>query len=151
MLVFIDREKSTGQVETIPGERRAARRYNISLQLKWKLVRRRKILDSGEGRTLDISSGGMVFETGKSLPIGFQVELSISWPVLLHDASPLQLSVRGQIARSEDGRTAIRVARHEFRTVATASQGRTSVSGSALRIPSAYSPLLAQTVSRRIH
>ena len=151
MFVLIDHERSTEPVQTISGNRRAARRYDISLHLKWKLVRRRKILDSGEGRTLDISSSGMLLETGKSLPVGSQVELSISWPVLLHDSSPLQLSVRGQIARSEDGRTAIRVGRHEFRTVAAAVHGRASMTGAAQRIMPYSSPFLSATVSRRVH
>jgi hypothetical protein len=151
MFVFIDREKSTGQAQTIPGDRRAARRYGISLHLKWKLIRRRRVLDSGEGQTLDISSSGMMLEIGKPLPVGFQVELSIAWPVLLHDASPLQLSVRGHIARSEGGRTAIRVARHEFRTVARASERQSSIPHHAPRTAPALSPLLTVAVSRSIH
>ncbi len=122
MIVPIDREQRAEQVR-ISGDRRNARRYDLRLNLKWRLVRRRKILDSGEGWTVDISSNGMQLETGKPLPVGFQVELSISWPVLLHMVSPLQLTVSGRVARSEGAHTAIRISKHEFRTVAAAVNG----------------------------
>jgi hypothetical protein len=119
MILSMNREQSLGKSK-ISGERRDARRYDIRLNLKWKLVRRRKTLESGEGFTVDISSSGMQFEAGKTLPLGFQVDLSIAWPVLLHMVSPLQLKVTGHVARSIDGRTAIRIDKHEFRTLATA-------------------------------
>ena len=68
--------------DIIGGERRKDRRYHLQLELKWKLIRRRRILDTGTGRTMDVSSGGICFDAGRSLPEGLNVELSISWPVL---------------------------------------------------------------------
>ncbi len=123
MIVPIDREQRREQPR-ISGDRRVARRYDIRLNVKWRLVRRRKVLDTGEGWTVDISSSGMQIQTGKPLPAGFQVDLSISWPVLLHSVSPLQLTVSGRVARSEGEFTAIRISKHEFRTVAVALDGR---------------------------
>ncbi|MGA3099680.1 MAG: PilZ domain-containing protein, partial [Bryobacteraceae bacterium] len=86
--------------QTIAGDRRGDRRYEIRLEARWKLVRRRKVLETGSGRTLDFSSGGVLFEPGRQLPVGLNVELSISWPVLLHNVAPLQLVVYGRIVRS---------------------------------------------------
>jgi hypothetical protein len=51
------------------------------------------------------------------LPEGFNVELAISWPALLHNITPMQLVVQGRIVRSEGGKIAIRMIQHEFRTV----------------------------------
>ena len=51
--------------------------------------------------------------------MGFDVELAISWPVLLHNVAPMQLVVQGRIVRSEGGQIAIRMIQHEFRTVGT--------------------------------
>ena len=102
--------------DKIAGDRRADRRYDISLDLRWKVIRRRRVLDTGTGTTLDLSSGGILFETDRQLPTGLNVELSISWPVLLHNVAPLQLVVTGRIVRAAGRRTAIRMTQHEFRT-----------------------------------
>ena len=76
--------------DQIQGERRGDRRYDIALELRWKLVRRRKVLDSGFGRTVDLSSGGVRFDAGRLLPVGMGIELSIAWPALLHNVAPMR-------------------------------------------------------------
>ena len=103
--------------ESIAGDRRSDRRYPLLLNLRWKLIRRRRVLDTGIGSTLDLSRGGIRFESDRPLPEGFNVELAVSWPVLLHNVAPMQLVVQGRIVRSEGGRIAIRMIQHEFRTV----------------------------------
>ena len=110
-------DQETKAPEGIAGERRGDRRYPILLDLRWKLIHRKRVLDTGEGRTLDLSSGGVRFESGRTLPEGFDVELAIFWPVLLHNVAPMQLVVSGRIVRSESGQIAIRMVQHEFRTV----------------------------------
>lgn len=106
--------------DTIAGDRRADRRYEIPLDLRWKLIRRKRVLDSGIGITLDVSSGGVFFESDHPLPGHGDVELSISWPVLLHNVAPLQLVVTGRVVRISGRRAAIRRVQHEFRTARTA-------------------------------
>jgi hypothetical protein len=118
--------------DAINGDRRYDRRYDLSLDVRWKLVRRRKVLDSGAGSTIDLSSGGILFEAGRQLPVGMNVELSISWPALLHNVAPMQLVVSGRIVRTHGGRTAVHMAQHEFRTVAVSPGNRPS----PLRAPS---------------
>jgi hypothetical protein len=115
------------EAQTIAGDRRGDRRYEIRLDARWRLVRRRRVLETGSGRTLDFSSGGVLFEPGRQLPIGLNVELSISWPVLLHDVAPLQLLVYGRVVRSDGRRTAIRMVQHEFRTVGVPAECRQPV------------------------
>jgi hypothetical protein len=127
-MLWGDQSKET---PTIAGDRRGDRRYEIRLDVRWKLVRRRKVLETGSGRTLDFSSGGVLFEPGRHLPVGLDVELSISWPVLLHNVAPLQLVVCGRIVRSDGKRTAIRMVQHEFRTVAVAAGHRNVLAAAA--------------------
>jgi hypothetical protein len=103
--------------EGISGNRRFDRRYDLQLELQWKLIRRRRVLDIGTGRSLDLSSSGILFDAGRCLPVGFNVELAISWPVLLDKVAPLKLVVSGRIVRSDGGRAAIRIVQHEFRAV----------------------------------
>ena len=110
------RTKQCNETEGIAGERRFDRRYELQLKLRWKLIRRRKLQDAGVGRTLDLSSGGIQFDAARPLPVGLNVELSISWPVLLRAVSPMQLVVSGRIVRSYGTHSAIQVAQREFRT-----------------------------------
>jgi hypothetical protein len=127
------------QIERIAGDRRDDRRYEIGLELRWKLIRRKKVLDTGTGRTVDLSSGGVLFDAGRVMPVGLNVELSISWPILLHSVAPLQLSISGRIVRANGMRTAIRMVQHEFRTAGVSAEQRDALSMSA-RTPA---PLLA--------
>lgn len=110
--------------QSINGDRRYDRRYGIALELRWRVVRRRKVLESGIGATLDLSSGGVLFDAGRQLPVGVNIELSISWPALLHNVAPMQLLVTGRIVRTQGQRTAIRMTQHEFRTVGVATDQR---------------------------
>lgn len=123
------------QMESISGDRRDDRRYQIQLEVRWKLIRRRRVLDTGVGHTVDLSSGGILFDPGRQLPVGLNVELAIAWPVLLRNEAPMQLVVSGRIVRCSGNRTAVVMAQHDFRTVGAAAD-RPAANG-ATRTPSA--------------
>jgi hypothetical protein len=116
--------KSAGEFDAISGERRQDTRYRLRLKLKWKLIRRRRVLDRGTGHTIDVSSGGILFDAECELPEGLNMELSIAWPVLLHNAAPLQLVASGKIVRGNSRLVAIQTTQHEFRTVGGATEHR---------------------------
>ena len=59
------------------------------------------------------------FDAGREMPAGLNIELSITWPVMLHKVAPLQLVAAGRIVRCNSPRVAIQMTTHEFRTVAT--------------------------------
>lgn len=126
-----DWNETVQEFDTIAGDRRRDRRYGIELDVRWKLIRRRRLLESGEGHTLDVSSGGILFDAGRPLPAGLNVELSITWPVMLHNVAPLQLLVYGKIVRSEGRRTAIRMVQHEFRTAGAVMERRLALATGA--------------------
>ena len=115
---------NTNETAGIAGERRHDRRYEIQLDLRWRLIRRRRVLETGTGHTIDLSSGGVHFETDRPLPAGLNVELSIAWPAMLHNMAPLQLVVAGKIVRSNGRRTAIQKHQHEFRTAGLSAEQR---------------------------
>ena len=122
-------QKPAAQRDAIGGDRRQDRRYHLQLELKWKLIRRRRVLDTGTGQTVDVSSGGILFDAGRHLPEGLNVELSIAWPVLLHNVAPMQLVAAGKIVRGDGHRVAIQTMQHEFRTVGIPSEHRNVLAG----------------------
>jgi len=115
-MTSITRHDPSQRTDGIAEDRRQDRRYEINLDLRWKLIRRRKVRDTGVGRTMDLSSGGILFDAQRQLPVGLNVELAIAWPILLHDSSPLQLLIHGRIVRASGTRVAIRMMQHEFHT-----------------------------------
>jgi hypothetical protein len=141
----MDSEKRTWAGDSIAGERRQDRRYALHLEVKWKLVRRRRVLDTGTGQTIDMSSGGVLFDAGKHLPEGLNIELSVNWPVLLHNVAPMQLLAFGRIVRSAGRRVAIQTTQHEFRTMAVQAEAR-----NALGMPNNRNPKLQSSSSYAI-
>lgn len=117
-------EKQGTESDSIAGERRQDHRYAIQLDVKWKLIRRRRVLETGTGQTIDLSSGGILFDAGKLLPEGLNVELSITWPVLLLNVAPMQLVAAGRIVRAAGSRVAFQKVVHEFRTVGVPAESR---------------------------
>jgi hypothetical protein len=113
------RQPRSDGVEAIAGDRRGNRRYDLRLEIRWKLLHRRRVLDSGSGWTRDLSRHGVLFEAGRMLPLGSHLEVVVSWPALLHGIKPLKLLAIGRVVRSDDASTAIRMTQHEFRTAGT--------------------------------
>ena len=70
------------------------------------------------GKTINMSSHGVLFSTDQVLNPGGYLELSISWPAQLNDKCALKLVARGRVVRFEEGRTAIEIQQYEFRTFA---------------------------------
>jgi hypothetical protein len=93
-------------------------RYPITLELQYRLLNKGRIEHLGAGRTLNISSGGVLFEADDRLPTSGPIELAMSWPFLLEGVCCLKLIMRGRIVRCDEGTKAIAVKAeyHEFRT-----------------------------------
>lgn len=106
------------RAESAPPDHRARGRYPICLDLQYKLLRGSRVEQAGTGKTVNISSGGVLFETDDWLPPRGSVELALEWPFLLQGVCSLKLVMRGRIVRSEsNGRAiAVRADFHEFRT-----------------------------------
>jgi len=81
---------------------------------------------TGVGRTVNISSGGVLVDTANSLPAGVEVELSIAWPAILNGVAALKLHVIGQTVRVQGNCTAVVIRRYEFRTRGKLSSDRQS-------------------------
>jgi hypothetical protein len=103
-------------------DRRAKHRFAIERELRFKVLDSERIRTTGTGNTIDISSGGVAFETVTKLVPGTLVELSISWPVLLDETCLMRLVVLGRVVRTLRQIVACTVDKYEFRTQARAPQ-----------------------------
>jgi len=100
------------------GDQRLNGRYPIILELQYKLLNKGRVEHLGAGRTLNISSGGVLFEADGLLPPTGPIELALSWPFLLEGICNLKLVMRGRIVRCDTRSRAIAVKTeyHEFHT-----------------------------------
>src|SRR5258705_4384906 len=98
-------------------DRRSSNRLPIERDVRYKVLGGKKtIKQTGIGKTLNMSSGGVLFTTETALPEGERVELAVSWPAQLNDELPLKLVTIGLLVRSDDSQAAISIERYEFKT-----------------------------------
>ena len=106
-------------------DRRASDRFPIEREVRYRILNKRTSEEIGDGKTLNISSTGVLFTAQHVLLPGRRIEIAISWPAQLNDKCALKLVARGRVVRFEDGRAAIEIQQYEFRT--QASGGSSSV------------------------
>ena len=97
-------------------ERRGNSRFPVKEDVRYRVLQSKAVQVSGSGKTLDMSSGGILFTTSERLQPGRLVEIAVSWPARLHGTCPLQLVATGRVVRSDDDTAAVRIERYEFKT-----------------------------------
>jgi hypothetical protein len=107
----------TVSADTGPGgQRRAGVRFPIATDVAFQLIGRGSSHATGNGRSVNISSSGILVATKAPLPADAPIILQIAWPAKLNNTLALSLHVRGRTVRSDGNFTAVAFARHEFRT-----------------------------------
>ncbi len=102
-------------------ERRGSNRFPLQEEVRYRILRPNAIHVATTGKSLDISSGGILFTTHEELPVGRIVEIAVNWPARLDGTCPLQFVAIGHVVRSDAARAAVRIERYEFKTRAVAS------------------------------
>jgi len=74
--------------------------------------------EAASGKTVNISSSGILFTTEQTLLPGRRIEMDVSWPAQLDNKCALKLVARGRVVRFEGGCAALEILQHEFRTKA---------------------------------
>jgi len=103
-------------------------RYSIALDLCFKLLNNGRVEQLGVGRTINISSGGVLFETQDDREANdFRddtgtIVVEMTWPFVLNKVCALKLVMRGRIVRWEAGRVAVKVEHHAFHTAGLVAQ-----------------------------
>jgi len=98
-------------------DRRTRKRFPIKEEVSYRILDHRLTTpQSGVGKTVDISSGGILFASGEPIHSGKRVQVAVNWPAMLDGGCPLQFVAFGRIVRSEEGRAAMHIEQYEFRT-----------------------------------
>ena len=101
-------------------ERRAADRFPIERDVRFKVLNYKAGDETGAGKTVNMSSRGVLFTTDLHIARGKKVEVAISWPAQLNSVTPLKLVASGRVIRSEEGTVAVEIQHTEFRTQSNA-------------------------------
>ena len=107
---------SSVQLEVVESDPhcRARVRYPIRMNLRYSLFRRKRVLKTGRGTTINMSSSGILFEAEESLPPGYIVHLAIGWPERIDDRAGPVLHIVARTVRGQSNSTAAVIVRHEF-------------------------------------
>ena len=97
-------------------DRRKSGRFTIERDIRYRVLNKKSNQEAGQGKTINISSAGILFSTEHVLLPGRTIEVSVSWPAQLNDTCPLKLVARGRVVRFEPGKAALEIQHYEFRT-----------------------------------
>ena len=111
-----------GLQQSREADRRRSDRFAIEREIRYRALNKRGGEEAGEGKTVNMSSSGVLFTSGQILRPGRRIELAISWPAQLNNKCALKLVARGRIVRFENGLAAMEIQQYEFRTLAAASR-----------------------------
>ena len=109
---------ATTTTSRIENDRRHSDRFPIEREVRYKVLSKRSGEETGEGKTLNMSSAGVLFTANQTLVPGKRMELSITWPAQLNNKCALRLVARGRVVRSLNGMAALEIQQYEFRTSA---------------------------------
>ena len=108
-------------------ERRSKTRYAIELNVRFFTAQRR-LTSHHIGRTVNISSSGVLVAAHCGLKQGTILKLMIEWPWTLDGNVPLQLVATGMVVRSSQSSFAVAVRTHQFRTMKRSPSAEQSLS-----------------------
>jgi len=100
-------------------DRRHSDRFPIEREVHYRVLNKRSGDEQGDGKTVNMSSAGILFTTEEMVLPGRRLEVAINWPAQLNNKCALKLVARGRVVRFEDGRAAMEIQQYEFRTAAT--------------------------------
>ena len=105
-----------GPEQTQEADRRRSDRFAIEREIRYRALNKRGGEEAGEGKTVNMSSSGVLFTSGQILRPGRRIELAINWPAQLNNKCALKLVARGRIVRFDNGLAAMEIQQYEFRT-----------------------------------
>jgi hypothetical protein len=94
--------------------RRTAKRYSLELPFAYRQFGRDQCVQEGRGRTMNMSSRGLLVAPDSRISKGQPIELSVQLPPQSQTARGAQLVILGQVLRTGPTGAAIKIVRHGF-------------------------------------
>jgi len=86
----------------------------MNLDVHFKVRKRGKLINGGDGKIQDVSRAGMFFESDAVIPPGTVLRLIVEWPVRFQGKTRLDWVVDGVVLRSTPSGTAVNIMRQRF-------------------------------------
>jgi hypothetical protein len=122
---------TSGRVSSRPTsnapERRASQRFPVVCDVRYRVIGLGAFEGFGSGKTVNMSSSGILLAVDDDLSPGSRIEIEMDWPFKREEAVSQKLIIMGQIVRSEKSAVAlagVKISRHTFQTAS----GRTVAS-----------------------
>jgi hypothetical protein len=104
--------------------------YPIKLVFQYRAYAHDRMVQTGAGETIEISSRALRLHISNELPPEVdQLDLSIAWPVPLGGVTPLQWTIKAKPAWRAAGWVFVCINSHEFRTASARSRQLMSACG----------------------
>ena len=107
--------RAMSAVSQLTGGRRVSQRWEFTRELNFSYQNGHEIC-LGSGRAKDLSESGIRFENDHYVPEGREIELHISWPIMLQNTCPLVLVIRGPLVRLDRHGAVVHIEYCEFQT-----------------------------------
>jgi c-di-GMP-binding flagellar brake protein YcgR len=101
-------------MEHMIGNRRQVQRFNLRLNLRYRVSEKGIEHRWSSGTTRDLSREGLGIKPRRALSVGSHIEIRIDWPARYESVHPVELQITGFVIRSENGRAAVRISSHRF-------------------------------------
>ncbi len=95
-------------------ERRTRIRFPITLGARYAVVGREET--EVTGRTVNISSHGVLITSTPEVSPGTPIGIVIEWPIRIGSVCPLTLHILGTVVRSDQSLVAVQFSTYELRT-----------------------------------
>ncbi len=96
------------------GDRRLHFRFPVVLEVGYHIWANQTRGERLSGRTVNMSSKGILFQTAYPVTRGSRIELEVEWPAVRQRGLDVCLNVRGRAVRIRDGCIAVRIDHAEF-------------------------------------
>ena len=95
-------------------DKRSHTRYSLSTPLRYRLLGLPGSQPWRDGRSLNISAGGILMEIPEEAPRGSILEVTVDWPGVYHNRPMVRLSLVGSAVRVDSRGTAVRLLSRRF-------------------------------------
>ena len=100
-----------------PQERRTSKRFSVECTVRYCVLGQNPVEVSGSGKTVNVSTGGMLIAINRVLSPGMLVEVEVDWRANPDDRVSLNLVAMCEVVRSESGAVplaAVEITSHAF-------------------------------------